>query len=445
MSGSGRVDRVAELIREEVAKLLTRGLKDPRIGFVSVMGVKMSTDLHYADVYVSLYGEEKERKSSMIALRNSQGWVRREVGKILRLRVVPEIRFRADDSLDKVYELEKVFEAIHEEQRSMPMLRIDLPQLAEELRGGNSFLITSHVNPDGDAIGSVLALAELLRAMGKKKISCAFSDPIPQAYASMPGAKKILGPDSEVPEFDTAVVVDVCSFDRVGAIAEWIPDGCKTLILDHHLHDSPDGTSGFIDPTYAAAGEMVVELFEAAELPMSPKAAYCACVAQVTDTGGYRFGNTNARSHRIAAKFYEAEIDVTGIGRQFFETMSMPKIQLLGVFLERLEFIADNRAAWSWVSDADIEAAGGEREDLNGLVNYARNVRGVDVGVIFTIVDDNTTKVSFRSVKEFNSATFLEQFGGGGHAAAAGATIPEPYEKVRDAVLGKLREALETE
>lgn len=109
----GRKHRVAALIREEIAQLLHRGLKDPRIGFVSVMAVRMSKDLRYANVYVSLYGSDKEKKSSLIALRNSSGWVRREIGKHLRMRVTPEIRFFEDTTLDEVYHLEDVLKQLH--------------------------------------------------------------------------------------------------------------------------------------------------------------------------------------------------------------------------------------------------------------------------------------------------------------------------------------------
>ncbi|HOZ46723.1 MAG TPA: 30S ribosome-binding factor RbfA [Candidatus Hydrogenedentes bacterium] len=110
-----RAERVAELIREEIGRLLIKGLKDPRIGFVSVMGVRMSPDLRYANVYVSLYGSESEQKSSLIGLECSSGWIRREVGKAIRLHHTPEIRFFSDHSLDEVYHLEDVFRQIHDE------------------------------------------------------------------------------------------------------------------------------------------------------------------------------------------------------------------------------------------------------------------------------------------------------------------------------------------
>ncbi|MCL4216884.1 MAG: 30S ribosome-binding factor RbfA [Candidatus Hydrogenedentes bacterium] len=112
----GRPRRVAEIIKKEVAELILRGLKDPRIGFVSVMDVRVSADLRYADIYVSLYGEESKKKSSLIGLTRSAGWIRRELGKHLRLRYIPAVRFHEDTTLDRVYRLENLFEEIHAEQ-----------------------------------------------------------------------------------------------------------------------------------------------------------------------------------------------------------------------------------------------------------------------------------------------------------------------------------------
>ncbi len=112
-----RAKRVAELVRQEIADLLMRGVKDPRVGFVSVMSVRMSPDLRYANVYVSLYGTDKQRRDSYVGLRQSTGWIRREIGKRIRLRHTPEIRFFPDDTLDKVYHLEEIFRQIHEQER----------------------------------------------------------------------------------------------------------------------------------------------------------------------------------------------------------------------------------------------------------------------------------------------------------------------------------------
>lgn len=116
MASEERAIRVAQVVKAEIADLLTRGLKDPRVGFVSIMGVRMSPDLHYANVYVSMFGSEKEKKSSLIGLKNSAGWIRKQIGGKLRLRVTPEIRFFEDDSLDQVFHLEEVFKELHENE-----------------------------------------------------------------------------------------------------------------------------------------------------------------------------------------------------------------------------------------------------------------------------------------------------------------------------------------
>lgn len=443
MSTKGRAQRVGELIRHEIAGLLTKGLKDPRIGFVSVMDVEMSKDLHYATVNVSLYGSESERRSSLIALENSAGWIRREIGKHVRLRFTPEIRFRTDETLEQVYALEKVFDAIHEDRKKQPMIRVDLAAILDELKTADSFLITSHVSPDGDAVGSILALKHLLEMLGKTRITCALSDPVPGIYTGLPGAGAVKTPESDAPEYELAIIVDVARQDRIGDIAAWISDQQKVLVIDHHLEEHPEGDIGFIDASYAATGEIVVELFAEAGLDPSPEAAHCAYVAQITDTGGYRYSNTNARSHRIAAWLHEIDIDHAGICSDVFDMFSRPKILLMKTVLDRLELSCDNQVATSYVTQQDIDEVGGKKEDLNGLVNYLRNIDGVVVGILFTGVDETTTKASVRSAHHFNAATFLKEFGGGGHAAAAGVTLAEPVEVARKRLLGRLCTMLE--
>ncbi len=426
------------LIQKEIAALLTNGLKDPRVGFVSVMSVRMSSDLHYANVYVSLYGEEKERKSSLIAFRNSAGWIRRELGKHLTTRVTPEIRFFPDETLDHVYHLKEIFDDIHRERKEKPMNHVDLETIVEEFRNTNSFLLTAHTNPDGDAVGSMLALYHFLKLLGKKDITCLLDDPVPKIYATLPGANTILGCDDEKPEYDLAVILDVSSFERIGDAANWIGENKKIAVLDHHQEDNPIGTIGFIDPTYAAVGEIVAELFEVAKIPLSPEAAHCAYVAQITDTGGYRYSNTNARSHQIAARLVETGIDTAAICSDIFERISRPKSELLHRVLHRREFIFDDRVAHSYVTSEDLDETNAKKEDLNGLINHLKNIEGIEVAILFNAVTPLLTKVSLRASPNLNAAKFLAEFGGGGHAAAAGATLETPIKEARKRILERL-------
>jgi phosphoesterase RecJ-like protein len=435
MTHPARAERVGELIRQEIGKLIAKGLKDPRIGFVSIMGVKMSPDVKYADVYVSLYGPESERKSSLIALQRGAGWMRREIGKVIRLRYTPELRFHSDETLDEVYHLEEIFKQIHEVEAHAPMLRIDLPAILEELQRAETILITAHTNPDGDAIGSMLGLYHLLRSLGKDQVTCAIADPVPEVYRFLSGADRILGLEGTIPETAVTVLVDCATLERVGEMAERLSSETRLLVIDHHAEEEPEGDAGFLDPTYAATGEIVAEMYVAAGVPLSREAAECLYAAQATDTGGYRYSNTNARSHRIAAQLHDAGIDAAGIIHRVYEVMSRPKFELLRRVLDRMQLSAGARLASSYVTQEDLVECGAKKEDLDGLVNFARNIEGVQVGALFNAVAPNRTKVSLRSYPGFNSAKFLTQFGGGGHAAAAGATIEQPREEVQPMIV----------
>jgi len=442
MSPKGRSNRVGELLREEIAKLIGRGLKDPRIGFVSVMEVRMSADLHYANVYVSLFGSEAERKGSLVGLRNSAGWIRREVGQFLRMRYTPEIRFFADETLDQVYHLEEVLEEIHTDQRHSPMLALTLEQVVEELRGAESLLLTTHVSPDGDAVGSLLGLWHMLRAMGKTRLAMAVDGAISPAYKTLPGAKRILKQDADRPAFDTAVLLDCSSFERIGDIAEWIAPATKVIVIDHHRDPGPAGTMGHIDAAQAATGELLVDLFDAAGVEISAEAALCLYVAQLTDTGGYRFSNTTASSHEKAARLIRTGIDVGGTNDQVFNMQPRAKFELMRRVTAHAVFHESGVLAHSWLSAEDFSAANAGREDTEGLVNLVKHVEGVRVAALFTEIEEGKTKISLRSGGGFDCAEFLRPYGGGGHAAAAGATLDMPLDAARNTLLESLERLL---
>ncbi len=442
MKFKARPVRVAALVKEEIAKLLTKGIKDPRIGFVSVMDVRMSNDLRYANVYVSLFGTESERTSSLVGLRHSAGWIRREVGKHLHIRVTPEIRFFADDTLDKVYQLEEVFEEIHEEQKHRPMLHLSLEDTVAALREGNVFYLTCHENPDGDAIGSMLALRFLLHGLGKTQVVCAMADPVPAIYRELPGANTIVNADVPPPDYDVAVLLDCGQLNRIGDIADHIAADKQLLIVDHHLEDGEPGASGFIDASYASTGEIVATLFETADVSLSQETAVCLYAAVATDTGCFRFSNTTARTHRIAAKLLDTGIDAHHWNKRLFSSMSRVKFELMRRLLQRVAFHADGRVAISWVTEEDLQTLDAHPEDVENLINYWQNVESVSVAILCKSFQPDSTRVSFRSDASFDSAAFLRQFGGGGHAPAAGATLDMPLEQAKTVLLEALEQAL---
>jgi len=323
------------------------------------------------------------------------------------------------------------------------MPKTDLDGVAAALRSGESFLISSHISPDGDAIGSMLALKELLRAMGKSPLTCAIDGPVPQAYRWLPGASDIVETPGRVSSsHDTAVIVDVGRRDRLGAAADLIGPSSQVIVLDHHLEDAAEGDVVFVDPSYASVGEIITELFDVVGVAMPREAAECAYVAVATDTGGFRFSNTSPRTHRIAARLIAAGLDVAELSARMFERMSAPKFRLLRRVLDRLEILEDGRLAFSYLTLSDMRECGAAGEDVEGLVNFPRNIEGVEVGMLFREVGEATVKVSMRSQRGFNCAELLRGFGGGGHAPAAGATLARPLREAMTQVTSRVRAAL---
>jgi bifunctional oligoribonuclease and PAP phosphatase NrnA len=324
------------------------------------------------------------------------------------------------------------------------MPKATLAQILAALRSAESFLITSHENPDGDAVGSMLCAYHLLRVLGKKSIICVNDDPVPRIYSWLPSAGLIVQSASlssrmQVP---VVIVVDAASKARIGRVAELVEPGAQWIMIDHHLDEHYSGDLAFVDPAYSAAGEILVELFDEAGLEMSREAATCAYVSIATDTGGFRYANTTPRSHRIAARLLEAGINAAAISSKVFDVMSGPKFEMLKRVVERTQRIVGGRIAYSTITSRDAEETAARGEDFDGLINLPRNIEGVEVGILFREAGPATTKVSMRSRDTFNCAAFLEQLGGGGHAGAAGATIEAPLAETRCMVLERLKAAL---
>jgi len=319
----------------------------------------------------------------------------------------------------------------------MPMT--DLAVIAARFRGHASFLIATHTNPAGDAIGSMLGTMHLLRALGKTDIVCVNDDPVPRVYAWLPGAPDIRPSDTRMPGFapDAVILVDAGKKDRAGRAAEWFPSGVPLYVLDHHLEDRPDGDFHFIDPTCSATGELICDLFRTANLPINKPAAECLYAAIATDTGGFRFSNTTPRTHRIAAMLLEAGIAAADISSRVFDSISKGKIELLRRALDRMQMEAGGRVAHTFITTRDMDEAHAKIEDLDGIINFARNIEGVEVGILFRETAPDTTKVSMRSSDAFNSASFLAPYGGGGHKAAAGGTLKGTLDAIRAEIVKK--------
>ncbi len=322
------------------------------------------------------------------------------------------------------------------------MTAIDQKTAVDRLREANSFLLTTHEHPDGDAIGTMLGLRGLLLAMGKRDIVCVSHDGVPRLYDWLPGRDAVKKPAEVSGRWDLAVIVDVAQIERIGDAAKLLASCGKVLVLDHHLETSPCGDYNFIVATYSAAAEIIIDLHEAAGVAMTKDTATCLYVGLTTDTGGFRFANTNSGSHRRAAALLETGINVSDISTRAFDVLPKQKLGLLRCALDHMEVSASRAFAHTWISSEDMKATGASGEDAEGLVNYARNIEGVKVGFMARELDNGKVKISMRSRDGFNSAVLLKKLGGGGHAGAAGVTLEMSLEEARATVVAAVSAAL---
>jgi phosphoesterase RecJ-like protein len=299
-------------------------------------------------------------------------------------------------------------------------------------------IIASHVSPDGDAVGSVLGLAHFVEQAYGAQPYCTLHDPVPKLYEWVPGADRIVPPGSLPNDADLLIVADTHQVERTGSVADHVPNGTPMIVIDHHIVRTEVPEHSYLDSTAAAVGEMVGELFVRTNTPFTPDAATACYVALSTDTGCFRYSSTTSRSHEIAAKLIQAGASVGEVTDRVFDTMSPSKFALLARVLDRVDMVAGGRAAVSHLTLRDLEECEASHEDTEGLINFLRNVDGVEVAIFARETEPNVTKVSFRARPGFDASALARHFGGGGHAAAAGTTINLPLAEACDAVIAQV-------
>ena len=317
--------------------------------------------------------------------------------------------------------------------------RNSLEEILREIRGAGAAVIGTHENPDGDAVGSMLAMASLLESLGVGDVACMSDGPLPRECRELAGIETIRSVAEAGQSYPLFIMLDASRRDRLGEAARWIGEGTRLVVIDHHRDPEPDGDLSFVDPTYASVGEIVVELYDQAGVPIRKEAAESLYVALATDTGGFQFGNTTPRTFRMAARLLECGIDAAEISAALFRRMSRGRFALMARIVERMEFCEGGRIAISEVTARDLEDCGAQLPELNNLVNLGRDVEGVRVAVLLRALEDHVTKVSLRSVPGFDAAEMVEPLGGGGHAGAAGVTLEMPLEQARRAILDQVR------
>jgi phosphoesterase RecJ-like protein len=322
-----------------------------------------------------------------------------------------------------------------------------LRRILEELEPGRRVVLSTHLNADGDGAGSEAAIAHWLVCRGLEP-SIVNPTPFPEMFRFLLPEDLVPRTPSEVEgatamrDADVFLVLDTAEPSRLGAVLSGA-EGRRVLVIDHHPATSSSiGDVVVCDPSACATGELAFDLIRLAGDRVDEDEARGLYVAIATDTGSFRFANTTARTHEIAADLLRAGVDPEAMYGRIYAQYTPARLELLRRALERLRVAEDMPVAWISLGHADVARTGAVKEDLEGIVEYARRIRGVQVAFLLRELHDGSTKVSLRSTGDADVAAVARRLGGGGHTKASGAVVSEGLEAAEARVLDEVREAL---
>ena len=311
-----------------------------------------------------------------------------------------------------------------------------LEQVLDSINKRKEFLLTSHARPDGDAIGSLLALSGILHKMGKTA-EIVMSDSVPVIYKPLPASDTIIHAGQVNGRYEAAILLECDSVQRTRIQGL---DKHFLINIDHHVTAKPFADVNWIDPGACATAEMVYRLGKAAGVRITPDIATCLYTAVLTDTGSFCYSPTNAHTFDLARQLVEHGADPAHIAQNVYFSNPTSKMRLLGAALSTLH--REGPITWMTVTREDMDRCGALEEDCEGLVNYALGIAGVEVAMFFREISNHRVRVSMRSKGAVNVSGIAEAFGGGGHQCASGFSVEGPLDAAIDRVLEALRKNL---
>ena len=315
-------------------------------------------------------------------------------------------------------------------------------QIGQVLREHQRFVVLSHVRPDGDALGSQLALGLSLKKLGKD-VRIWNEEGILEKYSFLPQANLLTKAPAEPEDVDVVVALDTAIQNRLGTTVASIKSAKIWINIDHHPSNPGYGDLVYIDPHAPATGQILVELIKSQNLPMDRAIAENLYVAISTDTGSFQYPNTTARTFEIAAELVQAGVEVGRVSQLTYENYPRRRVELLRDLLGTMRFDANDRVASFSLSLASAKKLGVLPEDNEGLIDHLRAIRGVIVAIFFEELAEGKVRVSMRSKSEkVNVCAICEKFGGGGHVLAAGARVKGTLAEVEKKILEEVRDVV---
>jgi bifunctional oligoribonuclease and PAP phosphatase NrnA len=320
--------------------------------------------------------------------------------------------------------------------------RPELDAIADAIRARQRFIISSHARPDGDSIGSSLALAFALRELGKEAV-VVHSDPAPGPLLQFPGVAEIrVAPEvgAELADYDAVVVLECGDLQRTGVAGL---DRFFVINIDHHPGNTGYGQLTWFDPAAAACGEMVYDLVQALGAPITVEVATHVYLAILTDTGSFHYSNITPRTFEICSETIDAGVDPVKVARDVYDSNNMGRLKLFGAVLSAMQIDPTGRVAIVYLDHEMARAAGGTYEDTEGLINLPLTVKEILSVIFFKQIEGEEYRVSMRSKGDIDIGSIAKEFGGGGHKNAAGCTVTGAIDALQKMFIEKIEAAID--
>jgi len=314
---------------------------------------------------------------------------------------------------------------------------VALPEIVRTISASDNFLITCHIRPDGDAIGSLLGMIGLLRALGKR-FTAVSPDPVPEKYRFIPNCSDVMTvkqAEKHKP-FPSIIILDAGEFDRIGEAKRLVDENVRIINIDHHVSNDGFGDSVWIDLDASATAEMLLTLFREFQLKPDPAVALALYIGIMTDTGRFRFSNTTSHCFASVAALVECGADPVAAVKQVYYNTDKENIITLGRVLSRIEVSDHDRIVTTYMTKEEINA------DTEGFVDYLTSIKGVEIALLFQETKPSLYKVSLRSLGKVDVAKIAVAFNGGGHNNAAGCRINGTFVEARNVIVEACRAAL---
>lgn len=314
-------------------------------------------------------------------------------------------------------------------------------QIIQKLKSAKTVAVGGHMRPDGDCIGSELAIAYVLKHLGKKVT--VFNQDIVPAKLAFLDPKKILRGPKKSKHYDCVVATDCASYERMGTVCEVIGKRGTLINIDHHGSNSRYGDINWIDSNSASSGEMIFRLIKQANWTITPDIADCLFTAISTDTGSFQYATTRPFTYHTAAELVTKGANLARICEEVYQNYPLSRVKLQKHLYNSFKLIANNKIAYFWIRQTDYDKAGSIPDESEGLIDHIRDIKGVKVACLFEEIEPEITRISLRSkLPELDVSAIAMFFGGGGHQSAAGARIPGKQQTIQRQVLSAIKKAL---